>query len=112
MARERRDVTLQDFYNVALFWRSKLKERKNVKWFDSWPATASEFHLTVSKNLFPDLFNFITWVLGFSDKPEQSSYIHVDEADKMKIFSVCQDLIHIFSHISVQTPSLYHYQWL
>ena len=105
MASENIGITLQDFYNVALFLGCELKGR-NIKWFDSWPPTASDISFENVKNLvLPILFNFITWVLGFSDDPGQSSYIDVDEADKVKIFSVCQDLIHIFSHERVlQTP--------
>ena len=46
-------IALQDFYNVALFLRCELKGRKNVKWFDSWPPTASDISFDSVKKLHP-----------------------------------------------------------
>lgn len=96
---------LKDFYNVALSLNSELQRKKDVKWYDKWPPVASEITADSVKKLVPPmLFNFMAWVVGFSDEPEESSYVKVEEKEATKILSLCQDLIYIFSHERVQTP--------
>lgn len=52
----------------------------------------------------PILFNFIAWVLGFSDEPLLTDYLEVDEKEAPKVFSICQDLINVSSQGRNQTP--------
>ena len=52
----------------------------------------------------PLLFNFVAWLLGFSDDPEASEYVEVDEKYAVKIFSICQDLITVSRKGTIQTP--------
>ncbi|XP_046845101.1 uncharacterized protein LOC124438948 [Xenia sp. Carnegie-2017] len=50
------------------------------------------------------VFNFIAWLLGFSDEPERAGYVQIQEKQALKVFSICQDLIYVFSSGKVQTP--------
>jgi hypothetical protein len=43
-------------------------------------------------------------VLGFSDEPVLTSYLHVHEKEATQIFSICQDVINAFSQGRTQTP--------
>ena len=52
----------------------------------------------------PRLFNFISWVLGYSDEPEECNYVDLDEELAVKVFSICQDLIYNSSKGKFQTP--------
>ena len=66
MASDNIGITLQDFYNVALFLRCELKGRKNVKWFNSWPPTASDISYdSVKKRVSPILLILLRGSLAF-----------------------------------------------
>ena len=54
----------------------------------------------------PVIFNFFAWALRFSDDPEESKYVNLEDDHSLKLFSVCQDLLHIFSSGRTQTPKL------
>lgn len=52
----------------------------------------------------PLLFNFIAWILGYSDEPEETRYVDMDEKLTIKVFSICQDLIYNKSKGKSPTP--------
>lgn len=52
----------------------------------------------------PLLFNFIAWILGYSDEPEEKRYVDMDEKLTIKVFSICQDLIYNKSKGKSLTP--------
>ena len=52
----------------------------------------------------PGIFNFFAWALGFSDDPEESKYVTLEDSRSLKLFSLCQDLLYIFSNGRTQTP--------
>ena len=42
-----------------------------ASWYESWPPLASDITgEIVKKQVSPLLFNFVTWLLGFSNEPE------------------------------------------
>ena len=41
--------------------------------------------------------------LGFSDDPEESKYVNLEEDRSLKLLSVCQDLLYIFNSGKTQT---------
>ena len=97
-------ATLKDLYNAALTVRNTLRGCK-ASWYEHWPPLASEITgENVRKLVSPILFNFLTWLLGFSEEPEESTYVKVEENIAVKVFSVCQDLIYICSKGRIQTP--------
>lgn len=95
----------RDVYNTALFLKGELESKRNVKWYDTWPPVASEINGdNVRKLVSPALFNFFAWVLGFSDEPEDTDYVGLDEKEAVKVFSICQDLLNVYSGGKIQTP--------
>ena len=60
--------------------------------------------LLVKTLVSPLLFNFMAWMLGFSDDPEDTDYIELDDQTTSKDFSLCQDLVYISNRGKVQTP--------
>ena len=58
----------------------------------------------VRKIVTSPLFNFIAWVLGYSNEPEECEYVDLDEELTVKVFSICQDLIYNSSRGKFQTP--------
>jgi hypothetical protein len=40
------------------------------------------------------LFNFITWMVGFSDEPELQHKVNIPHDQCCKVASICQDLIY------------------
>jgi hypothetical protein len=50
------------------------------------------------------LFNVMARMLVFSDDPESTDYIKLDEQITSKIFSLCQDFVYVSNNGKVQTP--------
>ena len=73
--------------------------------YKNWPPHASDITgENIRKLASPFLFNFMAWILGFLDDPEDADYIELDEQTTSKIFSLCQDLVYISNKRKVQTP--------
>lgn len=101
---EPKAATLKEVYNVALTLRNILRSCTQA-WYETWPPLASDITgESVMKLVTPLLFNFVTWLLGFSEDAEASEYVEVDEKHAVKVFSICQDLINISSKGKIQTP--------
>ena len=58
---------------------------------------------SVRKVVLPLLFNFIASVLDYSDEPEETTYVDMDEKLAIKVFSFCQDLVYNNSKGQTQT---------
>ena len=72
-------VILKDIYYVALTFRDILRS-PTASWYESWPPFASNVTgESVKKQVSPLLFNFVTWLLGFSNEPEVVEYVEVEE---------------------------------
>ena len=97
-------MALRDLYLVALELRENIR-KNSASWFNHWPPLASDITgESVRKVVSPLLFNFIAWILGYSDEPEETKYVDVDEKLSIKVFSICQDLIYNNSKGKTQTP--------
>ena len=91
-------------YTVDLTLRNNLIYRTS-NCYKNWPPHASDITgENIRKLASPLLFNFMAWILGFSDDPEDADYIELDEQTTSKIFSLCQDLVYISNKRKVQTP--------
>lgn len=101
---EHRAATLKEVYNIALTLRDILRSCTKP-WYDSWPPLASDITKESVMKLFtPFLFNFFSWLLGFSEDAEACEYVEFDEKHAAKVFSIHQDLINISSMGKIQTP--------
>ena len=57
-------------------------------WYENWPPLASDITAKNIKILVsPCLFNFMAWLLSFSDDPEDAQYITSEEKQQQKFFS-------------------------
>ena len=71
----------------------------------SWPPLSVDLPTTQVLKMVPIvLFNCIAWILGFSDYPEMSSHLKLEDPHKTKVLSVCQDILYIASNGPKQTP--------
>ena len=99
-----REITLKELYAVALGLKENIRSA-SASWYEQWPPLASDITgENVRKIVTPRLFNFIAWVLGYSDEPEECEYVDLDEELVVKVFSICQDLIYNSSRGKFQTP--------
>jgi hypothetical protein len=64
-------------------------------WYKNWPTHASDITGENVSSLSPLLFNFMAWMLGFSDEPEDADYIELDDQTASKIF-LCVKIWSIF----------------
>lgn len=98
-------TTLNEVFNVALTLRGNLRASTKSIWYENWPPLASDINNeSVRKIVSPTLFNFLAWMLGFSDDPDLSEYVEVGEKNAIKLYSLCQDLINVSSKGKMQTP--------
>ena len=97
-------ATLKDIYYVTLTLREILRS-PTASWYESWPPLASDITgESVKKQVSPLLFNFVTWLLGFSNEPEDVEFAEVEENVAVKVFSICQDLVYVCNKGWIQTP--------
>ncbi|XP_028419097.1 uncharacterized protein LOC114544759 [Dendronephthya gigantea] len=97
-------ATLKELYTVGMTLKSELQDQAST-WYENWPPLASDITAeNVRKVVTPCLFNFMTWLLGFSDDPEDTDYIELEEKTTAKVFSLCQDLVYVANKGKVQTP--------
>ena len=91
-------------YAVGLTLPNNLRDHSSP-WYENWPPLASDINANnVKKLVSPLLFNFMAWLLGFSDDPENTDYIALDEKTTAKIFSLCPDMVYVASKGKVRTP--------
>lgn len=76
-----------------------------LRWYETWPPVASDITGdSVRTVVSPIIFNFMAWVVGFSDEPLLNDYLEVNEKEAVKVFSICQDLVNVSSRGKIQTP--------
>lgn len=46
----------------------------------------------------------MAWILGFSEEPCQDKYVTLSDESRVKVLSLCQDIIYISSKGIKQTP--------
>ena len=98
-------LSLKEMYFSALSLREIFRECAAQEWYTTWPPVAADINVANVKKLVPPvLFNFFAWGLGFSDDPEESKYVTLQDDRSLKLFSICQDLLYIFSGGRTQTP--------
>ena len=76
-------------------------------WHKNWPPHASDTVLLVKTLVSPLLLNFMAWMLGFSDDPDDADYIELDDQTTSKIF-LCVKIWSIFligESTDTQVPS-------
>lgn len=101
---DNRRVALRELYLVALELRNNIRSNSE-SWYQQWPPVACDIiDKNVKKIVPPLLFNFIAWLLGYSDEPQEVEYVNMDEELAVKVFSSCQDLVYNSSKGRTQTP--------
>ena len=91
-------------YVVALALRQNIREYPS-SWYKNWPPLASDITgESVRKVVSPLLYNFVAWLLGYSEEPQDSSYVEMDEEYAVKVYSICQDLVYNGNKGRTQTP--------
>lgn len=96
-----RKTALKEIYAAALELRENIRNYC-TPWYENWPPTSSDITGdSVKKVVSPLLFNFMSWLLGYSDEPE---YVKMTEESRTKVFSICQDLVYNNSKGKTQTP--------
>lgn len=98
-----KEVTLKEFYDVAMGLKNAIKGAPGMD--SSWPPSAVDLSTDQVLKMVPIvLFNFIAWTLGFSDYPEMSSRLELEDSHMTKVLSICQDMLYIASNGRKQTP--------
>ena len=92
-------------YFSAIFLREIFCDCTAKHWYTTWLPVAADINIANVKKLVAlVIFNYFAWPLGFSDDPEESKYVNLEDDHTGNLFSVCQDLLYIFSSGRTQTP--------
>ena len=97
---------LKELYSSALTLKENIRQHQE-SWYENWPPLAADMTgESVKKAVSPLLFNFVSWMLGYSDDPDESQYVDLDEklVVKVVLFSICQDIVYNNSRGKTQTP--------
>ena len=95
---------LKELYSSALTLKENIRQHQE-SWYENWPPLAADMTgESVKKTVSPLLFNFVSWLLGYSNDPEESEYVDLDEKLAVKVFSICQDIVYNNSRGKTQTP--------
>ena len=87
-------IELKDLYVAALALRQNIREYCSL-WYKNWPPLTSDItQESVRKVVSPLLYNFVAWLLGISEEPQDSSYVDMGEEYAVKVYSLCQDLVY------------------
>ena len=87
-----KDVEACQMFNNAMEIRRILRDAKGVA---DWPPDSSDLNLVNSLQSIPhQLFNFIAWIVGFSDEPELQHKVSIPHDQCCKVASICPDLIY------------------
>lgn len=100
---DKKEVTLKEYYDVAMALQNAIKGARAMD--SSWPPSSVDLSTTQVLKMVPIvLFNFIAWILGFSDYPEMSSHLKLEDSHMTKVLSICQDMLYVASNGRKQTP--------
>ncbi len=100
---DEKEVTLKEYYDVAMALHNAIKGAQAMD--SSWPPSSVDLSTNQVLKMVPIvLFNFIAWILGFSDYPELPSHLNLEDSRKTKVLSICQDILYIASNGRKQTP--------
>ena len=70
-----------------------------------WPLDVSEITIENALEIVPvELFNFMALILGFSEEPCLDKRVPLSQESRVKVLSLCQDIIYISSKGKMQIP--------
>ena len=97
------DNNLLHLYTTSMTLRNLVQD---VPPFSSkWPPDVSEITIENALEIVPvELFNFMARILGFSEEPCLDKRLPLSEESRVKVLSLCQDIIYISSKGKMQTP--------
>ena len=86
-------ASLRDRYATAQDLKDDIMQtRTNLP----WPPTSSELTLESARTIVSSkLYNFLAWVVGASDDPEEEEKVKIGAAEDRRILTICQDIIYL-----------------
>eukprot|EP00112_Aurelia_sp_Birch-Aquarium-sp1_P021991 Seg6054.2 transcript_id=Seg6054.2/GoldUCD/mRNA.D3Y31 product="hypothetical protein" protein_id=Seg6054.2/GoldUCD/D3Y31 len=81
-------VAFSEFYAVGLALRNCIKGAADLN--TPWPPTSVDLTEQNAFRMIPvHLFNFISWILGFSDEPDLSCFVKLSDSHSRKTLLIC-----------------------
>ena len=98
-------VEAHALYHASMLLKGTMSRTQGLQVQCPPPPVAADISIeNVQEIVTPTLFNFFAWTLGFSDEAQIDSYVAVTEKQKLRIFSLVQHMIFIFSNGKKFTP--------
>ncbi|XP_071810813.1 uncharacterized protein [Apostichopus japonicus] len=88
------------------FTARKLRESiQSIEMTTPWPPGGQDLNLDKARVIIPiSIYNFLAWVMGSSNDPEEERLVTVSESDDQRIVSIAQDIIYHASSGRKQMP--------
>ena len=94
---------LQTLFHAAMILRNDLRNTPGMN--VPWPPLASDITVESFKKVVPvKLYNFLTWLSGFSEDAQIDSHICIKEGSFSMIMAIAQDIVYVSSNSSKITP--------
>ena len=98
---DKKDVILKEYYDVAMALQNAIKGRQVMD--SSWPPLSVDLPTTQVLKMVPIvLFNCIAWILGFSDYPEMSLHLKLEDPHKTKV-CLPRRIVHSIKRVKTNT---------
>ena len=84
------------FHQVCMQIKGALDEARGIK--NGWPPLSSDFTVeNIESGIPPILYNFLALILGYTDEVSYNSYVTISHNLKLKVLSLGQDLLLVYS---------------
>ncbi|XP_051810146.1 uncharacterized protein LOC110947043 isoform X2 [Acanthochromis polyacanthus] len=96
------DVT-RTLYSAGLILKRVLSDSPGMTC--PWPPTADNLNVSDAQSVVPEeLYNLIAWIIGASEEATGVGYVDIPDDVRLKVLSVCQDIVYLASKGRKQTP--------
>ena len=88
--------TLRDQFHCALALRHVIQSVRSKPL--PWPPKAKDLSHDTAEKIVPEkLFNFIAWMVGMSDEPEEEKRLKLTAGESRRVLNIAQDMIYLAS---------------
>lgn len=83
----------QQLFHAGMEIRKLLNESKGID--SGWPPDSHDLTIELATaSIPPKLFNFVALILGYSNEPAMDVRVQLEDSERCKVVSICQDLVY------------------
>lgn len=87
---------MTEMYNSAIYLKKEIEDIPTQTM--PWPPDSTHLTLDTAEKIVPaKLYNFLSWMVGFNEDPEDDMFVTLPEEQHRRILSLSQDIIYLAS---------------